>query len=244
MKSDRIAAHNRVQLAHYAGDPAGNPRIRPVDSTYVRRHVERMISFAGLRPDDQILDVGCGAGKFTLPLLREGFSVTGVDLSRDLLGVMERELQPGEDVELHCADLLDLPASLSGRFDAVVGFFVLHHMVDLEATFRALRGVLRPGGRVAFLEPNGLNPLYYLQITLTPGMSWRSDWGVVKMTQRRLTHALRAAGFTHVTADRQGALPPAFLNRRSGPAIEDALARVRPLRPLSAFQLVGAVAPA
>ena len=243
LSSDRIAAHNQAQLDHYAADPAGNPRIRPVDSPYVRRHVQRMIDFAGLRPGEEILDVGCGAGKFTLPLLRGGLSVAGVDLSPELLDIVGQQLAPGEELERHCADLLHLPAALSGRFDAVVGFFVLHHMVDLEAAFRALRGVLRPGGRVAFLEPNGLNPLYYLQITFTPGMSWRADRGVARMTQGRLTSALRDAGFTDVRADRQGALPPMLLNRRWGPAAEDALGRVRPLRRFAAFQLVGATAP-
>ena len=35
--------------------------------------------------------------------------------------------------------------------------------------------VLRPGGRVAFCEPVAWNPLYYLQIALTPGMSFSGE---------------------------------------------------------------------
>lgn len=243
LDSDRVDAHNRVQRAHFAVEAADNPRMRPADTPYVHRHVDRMVRLAGLGQDERILDVGCGMGKFTLPLLRRGFDVEGLDLSPELLQVFRDHLRPGEDPALHCADLLSPPDELHGRYDVVVGFFMLHHLIDLTIAFRQLRQVLRPGGRVAFLEPNGRNPLYYAQITLTPGMSWRSDHGVVRMTQRRLTGALVDAGYDDVRGHQEGALPPALLNRSWGPRVEDAVDRITVLRPLGAFQLLCGVSP-
>ena len=44
-----------------------------------------------------------------------------------------------------------------GSFDAVYGSSILHHL-DLDAALAEVHRVLRPGGRMAFAEPNILNP--------------------------------------------------------------------------------------
>lgn len=236
-------AHNQAQLDYYRS-AAGNPRIRPAETPYVLRHVDRMIGFAGLTADDRILDVGCGMGKFTLPLIRRGLHVEGLDLSPALLEGFRQHLRPGEEeVPLHCADVLEPPAALHGQFDVALGFFALHHFMDLTAAFRALRSLLRPGGRLAFLEPNAFNPLYYLQITFTPGMSWRSDRGIVAMRRSRLVDALQSAGFGEIRHRWTGHLPPVVANASIGPRLEDRLDALSPLRPMSAFQLIGAIRP-
>lgn len=243
MTEHRLDDHNARQRAHFAIEAADNPRMRPSDTPYVQRHVDRMVAWADLRPDERILDIGCGMGKFTLPLLRRGFQVDGLDLSPELLDQLRAHLRPEEAPDLACTDLLDVPAHMEGRYDVVVGFFMLHHLLDLTQCFRAMHRYLRPGGRVAFLEPNALNPLYYLQITFTPGMSWRSDRGVTRMTQRRLTTALASAGFVDVAGHREGMLPPFVANRPRGRELEDRLDRARVLEPVSAFQLVRGVSP-
>ena len=74
-------------------------------------------------------------------------------------------------------DLLDPPAELHGSFDVVTGFFVLHHLEDLDAAFAGGRQLARPGGRVVFIEPNAYFPGFYVQVTLTPGMSWKGGEG-------------------------------------------------------------------
>ena len=59
-----------------------------------------------------------------------------------------------------------------------------------------MRQLVKPGGRVAFLEPNPLNPLYYIQMAVMPGMSWEGDGGIVRMRPRRVLGAMQAAGLT------------------------------------------------
>jgi hypothetical protein len=49
--------------------------------------------------------------------------------------------------------------------------------------------------------------------------------------------AMRAAGLVDVAVRRYGFFPPAVVNRRPGRSAEQALERLRPLRPVSAFQL-------
>lgn len=237
------AEHNAEQRAHFAVAAADNPRMRPADTPYVQRHVDRMLAWADLSRKDHVLDIGCGMGKFTIPMLRRGYRVDGLDLSPELLQELRAHLRPDERPDLHCIDLAHVPDELVGRHDAAIGFFVLHHLQKLDVAFRALRQYVRPGGRVAFLEPNAFNPLYYIQITVTRGMSWRADRGVVRMTQGRLMRALTDAGFVNVEARREGMLPPVLANRPWAHGLEGALDRISMLRPIAAFQLVRAVSP-
>jgi tRNA (cmo5U34)-methyltransferase len=100
----------------------------------------------------RLLDVGCGAGNYTLRLLQElpGLHVTLVDLSEPMLErARERVAQAGAaDVTTLQADIneLHLPTE---AFDVVLASAVLHHLRDnaaWEAVFAKLCGSLAPGG--------------------------------------------------------------------------------------------------
>lgn len=96
----------------------------------------------------RLLDVGCGAGRSVLALEREGYAVTGVDLSLDMLAA-GRSLSAG--AHLGGANLLDLPFA-NVWFDGVVMFFgALQHLPGQTNRRRALSEmarVARPGGRL------------------------------------------------------------------------------------------------
>ena len=64
-------------------------------------------------------------------------------------------MRNGRDVVLARVERVDLP---EGGFDAVVGRYALHHL-DVERMGPLLAGCLRPGGRAAFLETTGFNPV-------------------------------------------------------------------------------------
>jgi SAM-dependent methyltransferase len=232
--------HNRAQREYFEGRP--KPRMVPRNTPYLQRHVEQMIRRVPLHPGERILDVGCGMGRYTIPLADRGFVVEGLDLSPLLLESL-RAYDGGRDrIPLHAADIAAPPSELQGRFDADVGFFALHHVHDLAACFGGMLQVLRPGGRVAFLEPNPLNPLYYVQMALTPGMSWEGDGGIVRMRPRLVLAAMRKAGLVPVGFERFGFLPPFAANTRAGAAAEPVLERFRLWRPALPFQLFIATA--
>lgn len=234
--------HNAVQLEHYAGPGLVSPRMQPVDTVYVRRHVDRLVDELGLRPGMRVLDVGCGLGKFTRILHDvHGLHVEGFDLSPPLLHRFGAE-RP--DIPLHRGDLLRPPAELAGEYDAVVGFFMLHHLEDLQSAFAGARALVRPGGRVAFLEPNAACPLFWIQVTVTPGLTWRAERGILRMTRRRLTEALRAVGLIDVSHHTTGLLPPQLMMAAGGIAVDDAVDRFDWLRAVRAFTVVSASRPA
>jgi SAM-dependent methyltransferase len=215
----------------------------PKQTPYLRRHVDEMLRFAAVSPTDSVLEVGCGMGRYSLMLAGRGINLTGLDLSPVLLQRL-RAFSDGEfDIPLYCADIASAPAELHQKFDVVIGFFTLHHLHDLEPCFASMAELLREGGRIAFLEPNGLNPLYYIQIALTPRMTWQGDGGVARMLPHVVLGAMRRAGLSDLRVHRFGFFPPFIANRSAGSRLERVLERLPLWRPFLPFQLFGGTLP-
>ncbi|XHR28406.1 MAG: class I SAM-dependent methyltransferase [Chthoniobacteraceae bacterium] len=108
-----------------------------------------------LRPGSTVLDIGCGAGNFTLRVLGEtaGLHCHLADLSAPMLDRARlRVSQTGRaaSIKAHQGDFrdLDFPA---GTFDAILAGAVLHHLRDDEdwkRAFAQLHRWLKPGGRL------------------------------------------------------------------------------------------------
>lgn len=230
-----VGQHNQRQRDYFEG--TDQRTLKPTGSRYLRRHVDRMAQFARIGPGDRVLEVGCGLGRYTLLLAEMGVAVEGLDLSPSLLDQLGAS--PGAaHIPLHAHDLVDCPPEMHGTFDAVIGFFVLHHVHDLDACMRTAASLVRPGGRVAFLEPNPWNPLYYVQIFATPEMSWQPERGMLSMRPSRMHPTMTRAGLEDVRFQRFGLFPPFVTNRSIGARIESA-AEGKPLgvaaRPFALF---------
>lgn len=232
---DQATAHNERQRSYYRGAGGLHRNIAPGESPYVHRHIDEVLKAAGVAPGARVLDVGCGAGRHALLLAARGYEVDGLDLSADLLASIHAR-QPGA-MRTHCADIAQPPKELEGRFEAVLGFFMLHHLLDPQAAFAGVAGVLRPGGRAVFIEPNPFNPLYYVQIAFTPHMRWQAERGILQMRASVLFPAARAAGLVNPSVRRIGFLPPFLRNRVWGGAVDRAAERAGVLEPVLAAQV-------
>lgn len=103
--------------------------------------------FAGVRPGMTALDVGCGPGALTAPLVRTlgAQAVAAVDPSVSFVAAT-RDGFPGVDVRV--AEAEHLPFD-DDAFDAALAQLVVHFMPDPVAGLQEMARVTRPGGVVA-----------------------------------------------------------------------------------------------
>jgi SAM-dependent methyltransferase len=95
----------------------------------------------------RVLDVGCGAGRFTEVALEAGARVVAVDYST-AVDACWSNLSGYDRLDVIQADLFRLPFE-PGEFDYVYCFGVLQHTPDVERAFQALPRQLKPGGKIA-----------------------------------------------------------------------------------------------
>jgi arsenite methyltransferase len=107
------------------------------------------------RPDDTVLDLGCGAAHLLgrLAALNPTVHFVGVEPSRRLAREGEERIaaQGLRNLEIDLADMSYLDHWARGSVQAVISSLALHHLSDTEALerlFRNVRRVLVPGGGV------------------------------------------------------------------------------------------------
>jgi SAM-dependent methyltransferase len=110
---------------------------------------EPVLDLLDPRPDERILDLGCGDGVLTARIAERGARVLGVDSSPELLAAARER---GITVQLVDGQRL----TFAGEFDAVFSNAAIHWMRDHDAVIAGVYRALRPGGRfVAELGGHG-----------------------------------------------------------------------------------------
>lgn len=126
----------------------------------------------------------------------------GVDASPAKVAFAAAELRrAGLSAALSAADAAALPWG-DASFDAVLIRDLLHHVPRRVQVLREAARVLRPGGPLLLIEPNGRAPLVLLQAAVTP-----AERGALRSTTQRLFDELQCAGLQVETAEPVQALP-------------------------------------
>ena len=93
------------------------------------------------KPNARVLELCCGTGRLTIPLAKEGFDITGVDLTPSMLEQAKRKAaEEGLDIPLIEGDMRTL--NLGASFNIVfIPFNSIHHLYRNEDLFEALKTV-------------------------------------------------------------------------------------------------------
>lgn len=126
--------------------------------------VESLPLIVSRTPGRRALDLACGEGRNSIFLARNGFSVTGVDISEEALAKAERRAAAeGVAVEWIAADLEGVV--IPGRFDLILNInFLLRDLFGASVTALSPGGLLLAETIMAGAgAPVPHNPLYLLQ---------------------------------------------------------------------------------
>lgn len=100
----------------------------------------------------RVADLGCGSGSLSVLLAEEGYDVSGLDLSGQMLELARAKAErAGVAVSFEQGDAAE-PGLEPGGFDVVMCRHVLWAMPDPSAALERWVGLLRPGGRLLLVE--------------------------------------------------------------------------------------------
>ena len=106
----------------------------------VKKHISK---------DKSILDAGCGTGNVSIPLAVDGYNITGIDNSSDMLTICKYKEQLN-NVNFPIFDdniEEDLGTEL---FDACISFLDVINYVDYKKAFKSIYNVLKPNSIFIF----------------------------------------------------------------------------------------------
>jgi SAM-dependent methyltransferase len=178
------------------GDRLGANYLRYSFTKGTRQEVAFLLELLDLPDGARVLDVGCGPGRHLIALAEAGLSMTGVDVSSELLSIARdaaNEARLGSRVALFECDARAMP--FDDEFDAVIsicqgGFGLMGQ--DDGLVLRRMMEATRPGGVVvltafsAYFEAAAARPEAHLDV----------DTGVVHERAR-----IREAGGDETEAD-------------------------------------------
>lgn len=142
-------------------------RILSYDRLYeksILTHKQRELDLIGLGNirNKLILDVGCGAGGFSILLAMKDNAVVGIDLSYNALNTAKSKSQEKRVIFLPVVcDVEALPFK-NKCFDICFCGGVFHHFSNITKMVREIHGVEKKGGILAAVENNGSNVIVRL----------------------------------------------------------------------------------
>jgi SAM-dependent methyltransferase len=151
------------QVAYWNGE-AGDRWVKEQTwlDALLRPFGEATFEAAAVRPNESVLDVGCGCGDTSLELARlvgSGGRVVGLDVSARMLARAKERSVGQPHVSFIEGDASSAPLE-PGAFDLLFSRFGVMFFADPRAAFAHLRGALRATGRLAFTcwRPLAENP--------------------------------------------------------------------------------------
>jgi SAM-dependent methyltransferase len=162
--------------------------------------------FLGPVANARILDIGCGDGSLSLPLLDAGNRMTLVDISDSMIRKAAARVPPALAANVTFVNDSFEAVGEAERFDVILCVGVIAHVPSVEALFAKIGRLLAPGGRlVVETTPNPfplgklLFPYYYLRNRLG---ARASDYAKNRLKLPALLEHARALGLEQLRAVR------------------------------------------
>jgi 2-polyprenyl-3-methyl-5-hydroxy-6-metoxy-1,4-benzoquinol methylase len=139
-------------------------------------------------PGPKLLDVGCSTGAGLESAARNGWDVTGVEFSKPAAELARQ--RPGVKA-VHDGPLQDTPIA-EESFDVITLFDVIEHIDTPRDTLSHIYRLLRPGGLLMMVTPDGASISTRLMKSRSPHLFVEH---VVLFSRKGMRFALQSAGF-------------------------------------------------
>ena len=103
-----------------------------------------------LKPNDKILEIGCGIGSMIFELTKKGYEVLGIDISREAIAYGLKKYG-NIKLQVQAAEILRFGDEI---FDIVLSFDLFEHIAQIDRHINEVFRVLRTGGYYLFQTPN------------------------------------------------------------------------------------------
>ena len=155
-------SQQRDQLAYYDSQVTDYEKNNGLLKRGLTRAYERKAKIILKELEDiqpkKILEIGTGSGLMTY-FISKHFSeeVVGLDLSKEMLEMAKSRIS-NPKISFVVGDGTK-PDFVNETFDAVIGVDIIHHLEDPRAAMAEWKKLVRPGGKMVFLETNVYNPI-------------------------------------------------------------------------------------
>lgn len=195
METEASSADQHLARRFYDGLAAGYDEEQFGSGVAVARRRELELFTARLpelfSPEDRVLDMGAGTGIFTLPIARRCREVVAVDISRNMLDLLEKKAAAAglTNIRTLVADLEKFEPE--GTFSVVCAFASMEYVADLPALLGRLARHVRPGGVLYLIVARRSLIRFFTRI----GNAMRQGLWMKAYGRAEISDMLSAAGF-------------------------------------------------
>lgn len=205
---------NQMKKADYDKIASYYDQGRTISDQNIDLWLDLIKEFSKVSSGARVLDLGCGTGRFTIPMATKlRFNVTGADSSREMLAKAKEK--QGADIvtwDYQDAEYLTYP---NDSFDVVFASHLLHHVDSPLRVLRECKRILRSSGtmllRYGPIEQirNDVEHTFFPETlaidesrtpTLDIAESWLTDIGFVQVCSRTITQQTYQTSIEHLNA--------------------------------------------
>ncbi|TSA28217.1 class I SAM-dependent methyltransferase [bacterium] len=124
---------------------------------YPQKLIEDIISISAIPRDGRILEIGCGTGQATIPFAKRGYSMTCLDIGKELAALATQKCRHYPKVHIHTISFEDWQPEFNS-FDLVISATAFH-WIPPEVAYPKVAQILKDSGYIAIFS--NLHPTPY-----------------------------------------------------------------------------------